>query len=251
MTATPVRIIVPAALAAVLVSFPVLGGEDPPPIDRRQLATSQNNLKQLGLAFHINHDAYSRFPGDIKDKDGKALLSWRVAILPFIEHDTLFKQFKLDEPWDSDNNKKLIAQMPKVYAPIRVKAKEGETFYQVFTGKNALFGGKAATLPGISDGTSNTGMIFEAGEPVIWTKPADLAFDEEKALPKLGGLFDGDFSCLSRRRLRDEHQEGRRREGAQEAHHARRRERARLRQAEEMTRARRESANVERRRSLL
>ena len=97
----------------------------------------------------------------------------------------------------SDNNKKLIAQMPKVYAPIRVKAKEGETFYQVFTGKNALFGGKAATLPGITDGTSNTGMIFEAGEPVIWTKPADLAFDEEKPLPKLGGLFDGEFHvCL-------------------------------------------------------
>ena len=36
-------------------------------------------------------------------------------------------------------------------------------------------------------------MVFEAGEPVIWSKPADLPFDEKKALPKLGGLFDGDF----------------------------------------------------------
>ena len=28
---------------------------------------------------------------------------------------------------------------------------------------------------------------------MIWTKPADLAYAEKKALPKLGGLFDGDF----------------------------------------------------------
>ena len=36
-------------------------------------------------------------------------------------------------------------------------------------------------------------MVFEAGEPVVWTKPADLPFDEKKPLPKLGGLFDGVF----------------------------------------------------------
>ena len=35
--------------------------------------------------------------------------------------------------------------------------------------------------------------MVEAGEPVIWTKPADLPFDEKKPLPKLGGLFDGEF----------------------------------------------------------
>ena len=57
-----------------------------------------------------------------------------------------------------------------------------------------MFGPKnKPTLLTIADGSSNTGMIFEAGEPVVWTKPADLAFDEKKALPKLGGLFDGDF----------------------------------------------------------
>ena len=135
------RIALPAALAALLVSPAIQSGQDPP-IDRRQLQTSQNNLKQIGLAFHNHNDTFNRLPADIKDKDGGALLSWRVAILPFIEEDNLYKQFKLDEPWDSDNNKKLIAQMPKLFAPVRVKAKEGETFYQVFTGENALFGGR-------------------------------------------------------------------------------------------------------------
>jgi len=52
---------------------------------------------------------------------------------------------------------------------------------------------KISTIP---DGSSNTGMLFEAGDPVIWSKPADLLFDEKKPLPKLGGLFDGEFHVV-------------------------------------------------------
>ena len=32
-------------------------------------------------------------------------------------------------------------------------------------------------------------MVFDAGEPVVWSKPADMPFDEKKPLPKIGGLF--------------------------------------------------------------
>ncbi|HEV3438814.1 MAG TPA: DUF1559 domain-containing protein [Gemmata sp.] len=177
-----------------LFALPAIGGDDPPAITKRDLKTSENNLKQIGLSFHNFESAYAYLPGDILDKDGKPLLSWRVAILPYLEEITLYNEFKMDEPWDSANNKKLIEKMPKTYAPVRVKAKAGETFYQVFVGEDALFGPKKKpTLVSIIDGTSNTGMVFEAGEPVIWSKPADLPFDAKKALPKLGGLFDGEF----------------------------------------------------------
>ena len=183
---------------AAVVAAPVPKADDPPPITARDIKTSQNNLKQIGIAFHNYHSAYNLFPTDILDKDGKPLLSWRVAILPYIEEDQLYKQFKFDEPWDSDTNKKLVEKMPKLYTPIRVKAKAGETFYQTFAGGDAPFGPKKK--PQIErtfrDGTSNTGLVFEAGEPVVWTKPQDLPFDEKKALPKLGGLFDGDFHVL-------------------------------------------------------
>jgi hypothetical protein len=167
------------AVAGVLAGLPtaVLGGQDKP-IEEAQIKRSQNNLKQLGLAFHIHHDVSNGLPGNIADKDGKALLSWRVAILPYIEEEKLYKEFRLNEAWDSDHNKKLIARMPKVFAPVRGKAKEGETFYQVFTGEKAVFGGKKPLrLQNFNDGTSNTGLIFEAGEPATWTKPVDLAFD--------------------------------------------------------------------------
>ena len=47
-------------------------------------------------------------------KDDKALLSWRVAILPFIDQDALFKEFKLEESWDSPHNLKLLPRMPTI-----------------------------------------------------------------------------------------------------------------------------------------
>src|SRR5438045_1511259 len=74
--------------------------------------TSSNNLKQIALAFHSFHDTYGGMPAAaICDKAGKPLLSWRVAILPWIEEGALYKQFKLDEPWDSKHNKALLKKM--------------------------------------------------------------------------------------------------------------------------------------------
>jgi len=158
---------------------------------------SMNNMKQIALAMHNYHDVYGRLPAPaIMDKDGKPLLSWRVAILPFIEQDNLYKQFKLDEPWDSEHNKKLLVQMPGIYAPVKAATKEPfATFYQVFAGKGTAFepGEKITFGVGIPDGTSNTLMIVEATDAVPWTKPEDLPFDMTKPLPKLGGEFPDVF----------------------------------------------------------
>ena len=82
---------------------------------RRGICT--NNLKQIGRGMHIYHEVNGRLPpAAITDKDGKPLLSWRVAILPYVEQQALYNKFKLDEPWDSPHNKALIEEMPAVYA---------------------------------------------------------------------------------------------------------------------------------------
>ena len=52
----------------------------------------------------------------------------------------LYKEFKLDEPWDSAHNIKLLAKMPAVFAAPGITTKEPfTTFYQVFTGREAAF----------------------------------------------------------------------------------------------------------------
>jgi prepilin-type processing-associated H-X9-DG protein len=141
-----------------------------------------NNLKQIGLAMHNYHNAFGALPGAaIVDKQGKPLLSWRVAILPFIEQQALYNKFKLDEPWDSPHNKELIQYMPTVYAcPSRGPDGEpGMTPYQAFSGPGALFGpGKPNRFAEVLDGLSNTLMVVEANRAVTWTKPDDLPFDE-------------------------------------------------------------------------
>jgi hypothetical protein len=165
------------------------------PITDEQLAKSAERLKRIVLAMHEYHDASeSGLPANQLSKDKKPLLSWRVQILPYLGEKGLCEQFKLDEPWDSVHNKKLVDKIPAVFAPVRGTAGKGQTFYQVFTGEHAPFGpGKQPTIPAdFPDGTHNTFLVAEGAKPVTWTEPADLEFDGE-TVPALGGMFDGRF----------------------------------------------------------
>jgi hypothetical protein len=111
-------------------------------------------------------------------------------ILPYLEQQDLYKQFHLNEAWDSEHNKKLLAKMPKTYASARDEKtlKDHTTYYQGFVGKGAFFEGKQGLRfpQEFPDGTSNTMMIVEASKAVPWTKPEDLVYDASKPLPKLG-----------------------------------------------------------------
>ncbi len=125
---------------------------------------------------------------------GKALLSWRVALLPFLGQNELYKQFRLNEPWDSPYNLRLLKKMPAVYAAPGADREAGMTFYQVFVGEHAAFEKHRHTrIADIIDGTSNTILIAEAGSAVPWTKPEDLHFAIDEPLPQLGGVFPDVF----------------------------------------------------------
>jgi RNA polymerase sigma factor (sigma-70 family) len=181
--------------APVAVATPARAVEDDP----RDRARSSNNFKLMGLAmnnFAIQNN--NRFPAAAIRKDGKPLLSWRVALLPFLDQKALYDKFHLDEPWDSPHNKELLKEMPAVYAPITHKDRsQDSTYYQAFVGPGALFeGGEGTTAAAIRDGAAFTIMVVEGAEPVPWTKPEDLPYDPEKPLPKLGGQYDDGFHVV-------------------------------------------------------
>lgn len=158
---------------------------------------SQNNMKQLGLAFHIYHDTHGKFPSNITDADGKPLLSWRVALLPYLDQNNLYKQFRLNEPWDSEHNKKLMIAMPRIFALEDANQKNSTTCYQSFEGKGTAFEPNSKLgFKDIVDGISNTIMFAEAAQAVPWTKPADIDFVPNQPLPKLGGHFGKDFQVV-------------------------------------------------------
>src|SRR5262249_38557599 len=92
--------------------------------------------------------------------DGKPLLSWRMLLLPYLDQKELYKEFKLDEPWDSTHNRKLLAKAPAVFLPVRGAGDaKDSTFFQVFTGKAAMFEGRAGVrIADINRGRANGGQ---------------------------------------------------------------------------------------------
>jgi hypothetical protein len=164
-------------------------------------STSMNNLKQIGLAMHNYHDVHKSFPAAAGyDADGKPLLSWRVHILFFID-DQLYRQFHLDEPWDSEHNRRLIEKMPAVYRSpgSKLSQEKGRTSYVVAVGRQTVFPGQEGIpMREIKDGTVDTIMAVEVDDEhaVIWTKPEDLPFDPNNPARGLGGLYEGTFLAL-------------------------------------------------------
>jgi hypothetical protein len=176
---------------------------------------SQNNLKQIAIACHAYMDANGHMPHDIVDKTGKPILSWRVALLPYLEQDNLYKQFKFDEPWDGPNNKKWSQVAVKVFMSPQADppTPPGMTHYKALVGPGTAFEpGKPLKLPAdFPDGTSNTILVVEAGDPVPWAKPEDIPFDPKKPAPKLAlpgvpdlvnvALVDGSVRTLNVKKL--------------------------------------------------
>ena len=124
--------------ATALVSLPIRAARE---AARRSQCV--NNLKQIGLAMHNYLAEHKTFPPAYsRDKSGRPLLSWRVHILPYLEQAALYKEFRLDEPWDSPHNRPLIDKIPQVYrCPDmgRKPADLGKTTYLAPRGKATIF----------------------------------------------------------------------------------------------------------------
>jgi hypothetical protein len=168
-------------------------------------AEVQFDLKRIVEGMHEHQGRTRLLPTHaIYGKGGKPLLSWRVKLLPNIGHESLYLAFRLDEPWDSPRNMRLLPRMPSAYAhPLRpAEAADGLTYYQVFTCSSKETNhspfirehGNELSLPKVCacDGVPNTILVAEAANPVPWTKPQDLDYSADRPIPRLG-LFRAGF----------------------------------------------------------
>jgi hypothetical protein len=175
----------------------------------------QSQMKQVAIALREMHKEKNSFPpAALSDpRTGRPLLSWRVAVLPGLGEVALYREFKLDEPWDSPHNRPLLTRMPAMFAPPGTAPSEGRTDLQVLVGPGTAFepgpGGAGRSLREFTDGTATTILFVRAAESVDWTKPADLVYDPKGPLPRLAdsslativiALADGDIVNLRRDR---------------------------------------------------
>jgi hypothetical protein len=146
-------------------------------------AQCTGNLKQIGLALYNYESACGTLPpAYVADPTGRPLYGWRVLILPHLEQKSLYNRFRLDEPWDSPANLKLLNQMPPTFAcpthqPGVSWSNPGRfTSYLALTGPATAFPGAGSVrLDQILDGPANTLSLVESNQAEVpWTAPVDL-----------------------------------------------------------------------------
>ena len=165
----------------------------------------KNNLKQLTLAMHNYHDVDGRFPaaaGITSEAAKQVPVSWRVALLPYIEQAQLFTDYNFRRPWDSPENLPVAARRIALYiCPVQPLIAQSNaesqffTSYVVPTGNHTIFqkeGKPAHSLSEITDGASNSLLIMEAcGTRIVWTNPQDIDVDSATIGMNLPGREPG------------------------------------------------------------
>jgi len=147
------------------------------------------NLAQIGVALHNYHDTWRSFPPAVTlGPDGRPWHGWRVLILPHLgpEARNLSKAYRLDEPWDGPNNRKLHAASVECgVCPDDQRTPLTGTSYLAVVGPHTVWPGvKATRFRDCIDGTSNTIAVVEVLDSGIhWMEPRDLSIDDFASTP--------------------------------------------------------------------
>lgn len=145
-------------------------------VDQRRIAIDR--MKRIGEGIERYLKANNGYPAVAIRTKTTPMLSWRVAILPYIGYEELYKRFKLDAPWNHPANEKLLAEIPNIYRdPGRTEANVHFTnFLAVEFGSSLMLREKKRQVVDVTDGIDNTVMVLEVNDSdaVPWTMPQEF-----------------------------------------------------------------------------
>ena len=143
------------------------------------------NPRQIGIGLKEYYKQYGKFPpAYIADPAGEPLSSWRIHTLPYLDQYDLYKDFQLDQPWDSPDNKPLSEQQVSIFqCPLRRGRLWRETpnhcsYVAVIGPETAWPGSVGRSLSEFTDGPENTILLVEiAAVDHPWAAPDYLTLD--------------------------------------------------------------------------
>jgi prepilin-type processing-associated H-X9-DG protein len=134
-------------------------------------------LRVIMLSIQEYYASNKQLPQRVKTNQGLPFLSWRVAILPYLEPG-LFSKFNQNEPWNGPTNLPLAESRfsrLSFHCPSDFP-RNTHTSYVAVAGRNTCWpANRAIGLQHITDGTSNTILITEQHHTgIVWSEPRDL-----------------------------------------------------------------------------
>ena len=123
-------------------------------------------------------------------------MSWRVAILPYLDEAPLYQQYDPQQPWNSPKNSAVSDDFSTltVARAIRRVSESRETSYVMLVGPGTVGGLEGGRYFETAPGTSHTILLVEAPNSGIqWAEPRDLTIDEfiERVKSHKGGNHPG------------------------------------------------------------
>ena len=139
-------------------------------------ASDLNSMKQIGLGIWNHQGSYGDFPSNRIDKTGKPILSWRVAITPFIMNTPINRKL----PWDSvlqqnDKNAHAYSDVFQTYTGFEKTDNHWETNIISITGKGTVWDySKPVKGKTFSDASATIILMEVPSLGVHWMEPWDL-----------------------------------------------------------------------------
>ncbi len=157
-------------------------------------AQYRENIFRIVIAMLLYEKQHGTLPPAYTvDDQGIPLHGWRVLLLPYLGHDELYAEIRLDEPWDSAHNQAFHTVDVPVYQSPSSALGPGETTYTVVEGATCAFdGSEGKHLEAFGPHSANLMLVAERLDAVNWMDPTqEVPFAEARLGVNRSGATTG------------------------------------------------------------